>query len=71
MPIFEFTCESCGESFEELVRSANDTSRVICPQCSSNQVKKKISLFSAQAPGGRATSYWGNPSASSCNTGSV
>lgn len=71
MPIFEFTCERCGESFEELVRSGNDTSKVICPKCSSNQVKKKISLFSSQAPGGRATSYWGNPSASSCNTGSV
>jgi putative FmdB family regulatory protein len=71
MPIFEFICESCGEAFEELVRSSSDTSKVICPQCSSNQVKKKISLFSAQAPGGRATSYWGNPSASSCNTGSV
>jgi putative FmdB family regulatory protein len=71
MPIFEFTCERCGESFEELVRSANDTSKVICPKCSSNQVEKKVSLFASQAPGGRATSYWGNPSAPSCNTGSV
>jgi putative FmdB family regulatory protein len=71
MPIFEFVCENCEKSFEELVRSANDTSMVTCPQCSSNQVKKKISLFSAQAPGGRATSYWGNPGASACNTGSV
>jgi putative FmdB family regulatory protein len=71
MPIFEFVCESCGESFEELVRSSNDTSGVICPQCNGDQVKKKISLFAAQAPGGRATSYWGNPSATSCNSGSV
>jgi putative FmdB family regulatory protein len=71
MPIFEFICESCGESFEELVRSSNDTTGVICPQCSGSQVKKKISLFAAQAPGGRATSYWGNASASSCNSGSL
>jgi putative FmdB family regulatory protein len=71
MPIFEFICESCGESFEELVRSSSEPSKVICPQCSSNQVKKKISLFAAQAPSGRATSYWGNPSAASCNSGSV
>ncbi len=71
MPIFEFVCESCGEEFEELVRSFSDTSQVSCPQCNSEQVKKKISVFAAQMPGGRATSYWGNPSASSCNSGSL
>lgn len=71
MPIFEFTCATCGEEFEELVRNSSDTSQVSCPQCSSDQVKKKVSLFAAKAPGGRATSYWGNPSASSCNSGSL
>jgi putative FmdB family regulatory protein len=71
MPIFEFVCESCGEEFEELVRSFNNTSQVSCPQCNSDQVKKKISVFAAQVPSGRATSYWGNSSAPSCNSGSL
>ena len=45
MPLFEFVCEECGVIFEELVRSAATISGVICPDCQSDQVKKKISTF--------------------------
>jgi len=44
MPIFEYECKSCQSSFELLVRS--DT-RIACPDCESERVVKKLSLFAA------------------------
>lgn len=31
MPLFQYTCKSCGKQFEELVRKFGD--RVTCPVC--------------------------------------
>ena len=44
MPIFEYECTKCHESFDLLVRS--DT-RIACPECDSEKVVKKLSLFAA------------------------
>ncbi|MBE0425189.1 MAG: zinc ribbon domain-containing protein [Nitrospirae bacterium] len=44
MPIFEYKCCSCGEDFEKLVSGNPD---INCPKCSSKDVKKKFSVFSA------------------------
>jgi len=56
MPIFEFICEACGESFEELVRGADSTNQVTCPRCGAGEVKKKISSFASRIAGGNSTS---------------
>ena len=71
MPIFEFTCEDCGETFEELLRNASKTEEVVCPTCQSQRVTKLISRFASKAPGSKATSNWGGAPARSCNTGSL
>jgi putative FmdB family regulatory protein len=71
MPIFEFTCEDCGETFEELVRSAGNTGEVTCPACQGKRVTKLISLFASKAPGSKATANWGGAPARSCNTSSL
>lgn len=42
MPIFEYKCNGCDEEFELLV-FGNKT--VYCPKCSSDDVKKKLSVF--------------------------
>jgi putative FmdB family regulatory protein len=55
VPIYEFTCQSCGEPFEELVGSFAEADEVICPHCESPNVKRKISGFAAIS-GGRRTS---------------
>lgn len=44
MPIFEYGCETCGESFELLVRS---DSRISCPACGGEALKQKLSLFAS------------------------
>ncbi|MFH1907849.1 MAG: zinc ribbon domain-containing protein [Chloroflexota bacterium] len=70
MPIFEFACNDCGQPFEELLRNGSDTSKVICPSCSSQQVKKRISTFASRVSGGSSFSLNANTSAS-CSTGST
>ncbi len=43
MPIYEYTCCSCGKEFEELVLSSSE--KVKCPKCKSAKVDKKMSVF--------------------------
>lgn len=47
MPIFEYACEQCGETFETLVRSPRH--EVSCPGCSSSNIHKLVSMF-ARSP---------------------
>jgi putative FmdB family regulatory protein len=51
MPLFEFECNECNKSFEDLVRNATDVSVVICPFCGSDLTRKKISTFAARVVG--------------------
>lgn len=44
MPIYEFKCEECGNSFEIFI---NLDEKPICPKCGSEDVNKKISRVSS------------------------
>ncbi len=68
MPLYEYQCSSCGESFEELVSFSEADLTPICPNCGEDKTKKQISAaasFSGSssgsissggcAPGGRFT----------------
>jgi len=70
MPIFEYTCSSCGEDFEKLVFGSQ---KVDCPKCSSGDVKKKFSVFCSTGTekplaGTRASSGCTSCSKTSCSS---
>ncbi len=66
MPLYEFICTDCDLTFEDLLRSADDASRVTCPTCGGRRVKKIISTF---ASGGRAeSSFASGTSPAVCST---
>ena len=70
MPLYEFICEDCGETFEELVMSANSANQVTCPYCQSDLVRKLISAFAPKfGSGGSPLNIYS--SASSCGTQST
>ncbi|GAB4426532.1 MAG: hypothetical protein Kow002_15830 [Anaerolineales bacterium] len=69
MPMFEFVCSDCGSPFEDLV-FGNDLDGVVCPQCGSENVKKKMSTFASKVEGGGASLSL-NSSTASCGSGSV
>ena len=47
MPMYEFVCLECGNTFEELRPPRLETFGVICPACSSKKVEKLLSSFAA------------------------
>ncbi|MFN8442702.1 MAG: zinc ribbon domain-containing protein [Caldilineaceae bacterium] len=42
MPIYEFSCTSCGAEFE-MKRSFSDSSMPVCPNCQSSHVQRLLS----------------------------
>lgn len=62
MPIFDFQCAKCGERFETLVRTKNAT--VSCPNCSSENVERQLSVFNASSGVAKAVDRC--PSGASC-----
>ncbi len=45
MPIYEYHCQKCGESFEKLVFKG-DSEEIDCPECGGAEVKKLLSCAS-------------------------
>jgi putative FmdB family regulatory protein len=45
VPIYEFSCQSCGHRFEELVGShvGLDAAEVVCPECGSERPERLLS----------------------------
>jgi putative FmdB family regulatory protein len=70
MPIYEFVCSECRQSFEDLV-SISRIDEVVCPSCGSEKVKKKMSTFASKPAGDGGSFSLNTSSASSCGTGSV
>ena len=67
MPIYEYRCPHCGETFDKLVPMGTDPKELVCPCCGQKGVDKKVSLF-----GTGGGDSWGGFSASqgpSCGTG--
>jgi putative FmdB family regulatory protein len=69
MPIYEFVCSECKKPFEELVFSSNAVEKVVCPDCGSKQIKRKLSTFASKISGGSSLSM--SSSSAACSPGSV
>lgn len=41
MPLYDYTCQECDHTFEELVRNGE---AVECPQCRTTRVERQLSL---------------------------
>jgi putative FmdB family regulatory protein len=52
VPMYEYTCEACGESFEQLVRSMQGEHKVQCPKCASASTKRALSVFAVSSESG-------------------
>jgi putative FmdB family regulatory protein len=49
MPIYEYTCRTCGNEFEELTRAMKDSAATSCPRCGSRAVDRRFSVFAARS----------------------
>ncbi len=48
MPLFEFTCDHCATTFEELVALTQSTPALSCPACGSSTIRKRVSTFASR-----------------------
>ncbi len=56
MPIYEYRCRACGQSFERLVHG---TPAVPCPACDSPDVARLLSMFGFKSAQGFVASASG------------
>jgi putative FmdB family regulatory protein len=52
VPLYDYECLDCGETFEALVRNNNTPA---CPGCQGRKLKQLISLFGVDTEGVRQT----------------
>ena len=50
IPIYEYSCQDCGETFEALVRGADEPA---CPACGGGALERLFSLPTVQSSGTR------------------
>lgn len=67
MPIYEYRCPHCGETFEKLVPMGTDSRQLACPHCGNKGVDKKVSLFGTG--GGDSWGDFSQSQGASCGTG--
>lgn len=46
MPIYEFQCNKCGNTFEQLVLHSDREDDFICPSCGEGDICRLLSSFS-------------------------
>jgi len=61
MPMYEYSCRSCGNEFEELV--FKDDEQVRCPGCSSLETEKLLSCCRFKTAGGSTPHRMAMPAA--------
>jgi len=66
MPIYEYQCTKCGESFEVRQAMGEDGSKLTCPKCKAENPKRLVSCFckGSESPGSSGFSC------PTCSTGS-
>lgn len=47
MPIYEFKCKNCGNTFEYLCLRSDDENHATCPSCGKEKSEKLMSTFSS------------------------
>jgi putative FmdB family regulatory protein len=60
MPLFEFHCPECKETFEELLRNVEQSDEVECPTCGNAKVERLQSGFCTVSGSGGSTGSSGS-----------
>jgi putative FmdB family regulatory protein len=52
MPLYEYHCSGCGQTFEQLRRMQDADRDLECPKCRSGKVERLLSTFASHMGGG-------------------
>lgn len=62
MPLYEYRCDACGRTFEELRSSSEADAAIECPSCESRKTSRKRRGARRAAPASRERRETGGPS---------
>lgn len=66
MPIYEYKCKKCGNSFEQLVFPSDGDEKYPCPSCGDKDTDRLMSAFSCGS--GSSGGGLGSSLSSSCSS---
>ncbi|MEW6336703.1 MAG: FmdB family zinc ribbon protein [Acidobacteriota bacterium] len=69
MPLYEYSCKSCGARFEILQHVGAGGEGLTCPKCGSAEVAKQFSTFAASMSGSGSAMPCGASSSAGCGSG--
>ncbi len=69
MPVYEYTCESCGRVTESLRRMADADAPAACEHCGSERTRRAQSVFAAAGGKSEASLPVGGPGMGCCPCG--
>jgi len=69
MPIYEFKCKKCGNTFESLCFRSTGEDKGPCPSCGSEESEKLLSTFSS-ITSSSCPDMGNNPNPASCASAS-
>ena len=55
MPIYEYSCTSCGDKFEKLVRRTEEVLEAGCPACGGKHLEQNYSTFAPRSASSTAS----------------
>jgi len=67
VPLYEFTCNACAHTFEELARMGSTGEGLNCPSCGKSPVTKRMSTFYGRSSSGNGS--YQEVAGSGCNCG--
>ena len=57
MPLYDYACYECGNSFEKLRRMSDDDRELRCPQCGSDRIERLLSTFATAGCGSGSSRF--------------
>jgi putative FmdB family regulatory protein len=53
MPIYDYRCPACDESFERLIDAGEDRDAIACPKCQNPRSQRLLSRFAGHSGGAK------------------
>lgn len=49
MPMYQYTCQTCGQGFEKQLRMSESSATQSCPACGSRETRKRLGAIAVNA----------------------
>lgn len=70
MPLYEYSCQSCGSKFDAIRSMKDADAPVPCVHCNSHQTKRQLSVCYSHSSGGTSSNTSSGGGCGGCSGGS-